>query len=200
MQSHDGSAIFRAMIREAKRMTGIGDRHRGISSILLLLATWVGGCGGREVIGFRIGGNCTDDADAHAPAFPDASDSCPPSTCSIIGAFHNFGGPFYLDGGAPACAEGAIRFDATGAFSVLTSSGWIGACSYSVCGDQVYGSQLASVFAARLEAVPCGPVTDVSISEFKLFDGGLLGCAINVSAPCRPPAAGTTLLYSACTP
>jgi hypothetical protein len=130
----------------------------------------------------------------------DATPDCPPSACPWVGAWQNVG----LADAVPACAEGAISFDDTGAVSHLTSAGWMAAGRYATCSNRARSPEFSDLFSVHLPA-GCGPPCDATIVTEAAPNGGR-ACVVHVDMPCHPVGAGipsalsVTLLYNACTP
>ena len=171
-------------------------RRRWLGAIVST-ALVLGACGGRE----SIGTFCEGDWDAATVASEGAPDvGCGPAQCSVIGAWQNFG---LLASPPPACDEGAIRFDSSGALSRLTRNGWVNACSYSTCGERVLGSQLSTVIATDPRGgtrANCGPSYEVSIRPDFSPDAAPFPCVIHADAPCSPAPTSINVFYYPCTP
>jgi hypothetical protein len=120
-----------------------------------------------------------------------SSNSCPPATCSFVGAWQNSG----FTGQKCGAAE-TIRFDDNGRWSRLVhpidvDSGefgdvWVDSGEYTVCGDRATGPELSSTLASFAAPWGCGPASDVTIEWMdNIIDAGS-ACIIHVTPTCSP--------------
>jgi hypothetical protein len=126
--------------------------------------------------------------------FSDAGSYCPTSSCPFVGTWQNFA----IDG--ERCGQGAIKLDATGAVSRLTSSGWEPAGFFVSCAGLARGQAFEDLLASRLSGTNCGPACEVTISR---ADGGT--CFLQADVPCpptpiNPSALPVTVYVYSCVP
>ena len=168
--------------------------------VFFVAAFAVGACAGRAPVGSQA--NAVGEDELDAAVVTESRGACPAPTCSVIGTWQ----PGFL-GFTTSCSEAAIRFDADGSVAGATTFGSLDAGpnftemgSFTVCGDQVKGDQLAGALSL-LPLTDCGPVSDVSMTT-KVLDAG--GCLIVAEGTCSPTslAAGArvTSFYALCTP
>jgi hypothetical protein len=202
--------------RVAGARKGLGATAAWRRNAVLLSCVSVVACDNRAL----VGSFACDDSDSGGGSNDAGYElaSCSPASCTILGTWQIGGYECKNDGGLctpviPPCAPGAIRFEASGALSRLTSVGWESACGFATCGGPVIGLQVSNLLAANYAAArdpfqSCEPWY-LSIEGAPLDGGGsslgmctLRACALCAGVMSIPAAAvcSVEVAYSRCEP